>query len=187
MRDDILDAAEAIVRSHGRDQLTVSAVAEATHYGKSTIHSHIGSKEELLEALADRVMDRHIRALAALHDGPDDTGDGRFRTTAGLIIESPELAAVMFGRPRPSDIVRWSKRWVATFSTELHADISAADEAALAEALYLSHQQIVTVIPTIAAAGDVEFGARVLRETFQPFTMLARELEEHRLAHRDTV
>ena len=51
---------------------------------------------------------------------------------------------------------------------------------ALAEALYLSHQQIVTVIPTIADAGDREFGGRVLRETFQPFSVLARELEAHR-------
>ena len=185
MRDDILDAAEAIVRTRGRDHLTVRAVADQTHYGKSTIHSHIGSKDELLDALADRVMDRHIRALSALKGGPDDSPDGRFRVTADLIIEAPELAAAMFGRPRPIDLVTWSKRWIATFSEQLLADVNESDEAALAEALYLSHQQIVTVIPTIAESGDREFGARMLRGTFQPFTMVTNELEARRRAGAD--
>ena len=180
MREDILDAAERIVTSGGIGELTVRAVAHETSYGKSTVHTHIGSKDELLEALADRIMDRHIAALTALADGPDDTGDGRFRVTADLIIGAPELAEAMFGRPRPRDLVSWSKRWIATFSRELHDNLGAKDEAALAEALYLSHQQIVTVIPTIADAGDREFGGRVLRETFQPFSVLARELEAHR-------
>lgn len=180
MREDILDAAERIVASGGIDELTVRAVADETHYGKSTVHAHIGSKEELLDALADRVMDRHIAALSALSGGPHDTGDGRFQTTAQLILDEPELATAMFGRPRPPDMVAWSRRWIATFSRELHENLGASDEAALAEALYLSHQQIVTVIPTIAQSGDREFGGRVLRETFQPFTVLARELEAHR-------
>ena len=180
MREDILDAAECIVRAGGIGDLTIRAVADHIHYGKSTVHGHIGSKEDLVDALADRVMDRHIAALVALSRGPEDTSDDRFRTTADLIIEDPELAAAMFGRRRPFDIVAWSRRWIATFSQELIEDLAANDEDALAEALYLSHQQIVTVIPTIAEAGDRDFGGRVLRQTFQPFSMLARELEAHR-------
>lgn len=177
MREDIVDAAERIVASRGIAQLTVRAVADECHYGKSTVHTHIGSKEELLDALADRVMDRHIAALTALRGGPGDTSDGRFQCTADFIIDAPELATAMFGRRRPDDLVAWSRRWVGTFSGELRDDLGSQDEAALAEALYLSHQQIVTVIPTIATADDREFGARVLRETFQPFSTLARELE----------
>lgn len=177
MREDILDAAERIVAERGIAELTVRSVADETHYGKSTVHAHIGSKEELLDALANRVMDRHIAALSALTGGPDDTSDGRFQRTADLILEAPELATAMFGRRRPDDLVAWSRRWIGTFSSELRDHLGAQDEAALAEALYLSHQQIVTVIPTIAASGDREFGGRVLRETFQPFSTLATELE----------
>lgn len=180
MREDILDAAERIVASRGIGDLTVRAVADETHYGKSTVHTHIGSKEELLDALADRVMDRHIAVLTALRGGPDDTGDGRFQRTADLIIEAPQLAAAMFGRRRPDDLVAWSRRWIGTFSVELLENLGADDEAALAEALHLSHQQIVTVIPTIADSGDREFGGRVLRETFQPFNVLAREFQAQR-------
>ncbi len=177
MREDILDAAEAIVADQGLDQLTVRAVAKASHYGKSTIHSRIGSKEELLDALADRIMDRHILEVSALVGGPDDTRRARFLLTSDFIIAEPELAAAMFGRPRPRDLVAWSKRWLATFSDELSRDLAERDEAALAEALYLCHQRIVAIIPTIAAAGDREVGARMLRSTFEPFTLVAAELE----------
>lgn len=180
MREDILDAAEAIVRDHGIEHLTVRSVAEATFYGKSTIHSHIGSKEELVDALADRVMDRHIRRLSNLAGGPNDSSDGRFATTTELIIEDPALATLMFGRARPRDLITWSQRWINTFSAELANNLEANDEAALGEALYLSHQRIVAVIPTIAASADRDFGVAMLRETFAPFSAVARELEEQR-------
>lgn len=180
MRDDILDAAEGIVRSRGLSELTVRSIAEQTHYGKSTVHGRIGSMEDLLDALADRLTDRHIATLSRLSGGADDTGDARFRATAEFIIETPELAAAMFGRRRPRQMISWSRRWLATFSRELLENLAANDEEALAEALYLSHRQIVTVISTIADSGDADFGARVLRETFQPFSTLARELEHQR-------
>ena len=81
MREDILDAAERIVTSGGIGELTVRAVAHETSYGKSTVHTHIGSKDELLEALADRIMDRHI-AWTGGHDvrfRDRDGGAGGYR------------------------------------------------------------------------------------------------------------
>ncbi len=177
LREDILAAAEALIEEEGVEALSVRALAARTNWGKSSVQTMIGSKDELLDAVADRVMERHIQALTALAGGPEDTSDGRFRTTAGLIIDSPNLATAMFGRRRPDDLTGWSKRWVGTFSQELATDLDTSDERALAEALYLSHQQIVTVIPTIAESRDVEFGGRLLRSTFGPFSSLAREFD----------
>lgn len=177
MREDILDAAEAIVRDHGIDHLTVRAVAEATHFGKSTIHAQIGSKDALLDALADRMTDRHLARMRTLRGGPEDTPEGRFRQNARLMIEEPDLAAVMFGRDRPDDIVAWSTPWLRSFSHELRDNLDTDDELALAEALHLCHRQYVPLIPTIAESGDADFGGRLLQTTFEPFVALARELE----------
>lgn len=186
LREDILTAAEALIEEEGVRALTVRSLAARTNWGKSTVQTMIGSKDELLGVIADRVMERHIAALANLHGGPDDTSDGRFRMTAELIIAAPNLAAAMFGRPRPCCLVEWCRQWVATFSRELSEDIHVADEEALAEALYLSHQQIVTVIPTIAESADPDFGVRLLRETFAPFADVARAIEAQRRREAET-
>lgn len=177
MRDTILNAAEAVVRCNGLEALTVRAVADRAHYGKSTIHTLIGTKAELVEALADRISERHIATLKELRGGPDDTRDGRFLCTADLILDSGDLAKLMFGRSRPPDLVAWSHRWIATFSDEILDALGESDEVALAEALFLAHQQLVPVIDLVANSGDRAFGARVLREVFGPFSALVRELE----------
>jgi AcrR family transcriptional regulator len=55
-REAILDAAMAIVDSEGLDALTMRAVAQALGTGAASLYAHVGSKDELLELLVERVI-----------------------------------------------------------------------------------------------------------------------------------
>lgn len=52
----IVDAAMAIVDREGLDGLTMRAVAEALGTGPASLYAHVGSKDELLEMLMERVL-----------------------------------------------------------------------------------------------------------------------------------
>ena len=52
----IVDAAMAIVDSDGLDALTMRAVAAALGTGAASLYAYVGSKEDLIELLIDRVI-----------------------------------------------------------------------------------------------------------------------------------
>lgn len=52
----IVDAALAIVDREGLDALTMRAVAQALGTGAASLYAHVGSKDELLEMLIERVI-----------------------------------------------------------------------------------------------------------------------------------
>ena len=55
-REAIVDAALAIVDRDGLDALTMRAVAQALGTGAASLYAHVGSKDELLEMLIERVI-----------------------------------------------------------------------------------------------------------------------------------
>lgn len=55
-REAIVDAALAIVDAGGLDALTMRAVAGTLGTGAASLYAHVGSKEELLEQLVERVV-----------------------------------------------------------------------------------------------------------------------------------
>ncbi|HEU5037299.1 MAG TPA: TetR/AcrR family transcriptional regulator [Nocardioides sp.] len=66
---DILDAAQQIVETDGRDALTMRAVATALGAGVMSLYSHVRSKEDILDHLAARVLGE----VAAPHQQADET------------------------------------------------------------------------------------------------------------------
>lgn len=54
--EDILDAAQLIIETDGRDALTMRAVATALGAGVMSLYSHVRSKEDILDHLAARVL-----------------------------------------------------------------------------------------------------------------------------------
>jgi AcrR family transcriptional regulator len=55
-REAIVDAALAIVDREGLDALTMRAVAQALGTGAASLYAHVGSKDELLDMLIERVI-----------------------------------------------------------------------------------------------------------------------------------
>ena len=62
----IVEAALAIVDREGLDALTMRALAQALGTGAASLYAHVGSKDELLEMLIERVLGE-----VALPDAPD--------------------------------------------------------------------------------------------------------------------
>jgi AcrR family transcriptional regulator len=65
-REAILDAALHIVDTEGLDALTMRRVSDALETGPASLYAHVGDKEEMVEALLDRVSGE-----VPLPDAPD--------------------------------------------------------------------------------------------------------------------
>src|SRR5262245_7663685 len=59
-RELILDAAEAVAQQGGFDALTLRAVAERLQAAPMALYRHFATKEELVNALLDRVLGRFV-------------------------------------------------------------------------------------------------------------------------------
>ena len=97
-RDVILDAAEAVARE-GFDALTMRAVAARLGAAPMALYNHFATKDELVDALLDRVLGRFSPA--------PPTGDwladlGAFaRAHRRLLADHPWAVAQLFSRPSP--------------------------------------------------------------------------------------
>ena len=97
-RESVVDAAAALVAERGVDGLSVRALAERLGVAPMTPYRYVGTKDELLAALADRMLeDLEIPA-------PDDgTWQEQltviFRSMHRLLLANPELAEVTVRQP----------------------------------------------------------------------------------------
>jgi AcrR family transcriptional regulator len=69
---EILDGAKELVEAHGLHQLSMPALARHLSSGVTSIYWYFRSKDDLLEALTDRVTREMYRALPPVGDGPWD-------------------------------------------------------------------------------------------------------------------
>ena len=179
LREDILAAAEELIEERGVDALTVRAIAVRTNWGKSTVQSIIGSKEDLLEAVADRagedLMARVWDAVAV-----DDSPTVRTRVSAAWILERPNVAAMMFGRCKPTDLAIWARPWLETLPEHRAHEVRGLDEEAVGEALHLTHRLVASSIPLMVAEGDLEFARGQFARCFEPFLDTIRALHNRR-------
>jgi AcrR family transcriptional regulator len=92
----IVDAAAALVAEHGYEGLNMRALAEQFGVAPMTLYRHVRTKEDLLAALADRM-------LAQLEIPPpgDWQADLRmiFKSLHRLLLANPELAEIAIRRP----------------------------------------------------------------------------------------
>lgn len=71
-QDEILDGAHELVERHGLQGLSMPALAKHLQSGVTSIYWYFRSKDDLLEALADRVSHQMYRQLPPVGDGPWD-------------------------------------------------------------------------------------------------------------------
>ena len=132
-RDELLQAAEDIVRDQGRASLTVRSLAAASNFGKSTVHEAIGSKADLFAELRRRAL---ADLLSATHTAPDaDTSDTSpcvddpATRACEWVLANPEWALIALDPPEP---------------TRLGADAAQAERNALLKSAGVDENQRLT-------------------------------------------
>ena len=86
-KDDILDAAEAVVIEKGAAHLTLDAVTERAGISKGGLRYHFESKEALLIALVERQVQRYE---AAWHQRAAEFAAGEAGSLLGYLVASSE-------------------------------------------------------------------------------------------------
>jgi AcrR family transcriptional regulator len=112
-RTELLDAAEALIAENGADKLTVDAITARAGVAKGTYYVHFSTKDDVLQALRDRLADEilvtHAAALSAID--PRDHGARLDRWVADAIngrVQRSELRDALFHRQRPSGSIHTS-------------------------------------------------------------------------------
>ncbi len=104
-RSAILDAAQKVFLANGYDGVSLSTIADVSGLPRTTIYEYFPSKGRILMAvLSDRVPPLVEGMLDRLKEaGPLETINQIFAGSMDLVVEAPEMAALMFrvGRELP--------------------------------------------------------------------------------------
>ena len=92
-RDDILQAAEEVLRRHGPAKANVVDVARALGVSHGSVYRHFPSKAALREAVAERFLDEMSAPLEPIDDDPRRWFDTLIATKRRRALEDPELFA----------------------------------------------------------------------------------------------
>lgn len=101
-RERILECAEALIKKHGVDSVSIQAVATAAGSAKGLVHYHFKTKQGLVSAVAERVTANRMNRWKAAFVGPS-AHDVFLRTWSLLTEESVDgtmqtwLSLVGFG------------------------------------------------------------------------------------------
>ncbi|MDR1634261.1 MAG: TetR/AcrR family transcriptional regulator [Bifidobacteriaceae bacterium] len=92
----ILDAAAELFARKGYDATTVGDILEVVGMGKGTFYHYFKSKEEVLEAVVDRVVARVVEHVEAIADAPGLDGHTKLRQMiAGVnVSQTPDGAII---------------------------------------------------------------------------------------------
>jgi AcrR family transcriptional regulator len=132
-RDRILDAAERLILERGGGQLSVEDVAAEAQVSKGGFFHHFATKDELLIAVVDRLVegvDGQVNAIAA--KDPEPRG-ARLRAQIALAFDMDEagfkkviallLAVIKTSGQNPAFIQRGRQMNAATFARDVAEDI----------------------------------------------------------------
>jgi AcrR family transcriptional regulator len=105
-REDILRAAEDVLRRYGPAKANVVDVARALNVSHGSVYRHFPSKAALREAVAERFLDSMSAPLAGIDD-PREWFDTLIATKRKKALEDPELFATYLTLATESgDVVR---------------------------------------------------------------------------------
>jgi len=100
-REEILDGAQELVEAQGLQQLSMPALAKHLKSGVTSIYWYFRSKDDLLEALTDRVTKDMYLKLPPIGDGAwDDELVGYFTAFRNLLEATPIYREVFAYRAR---------------------------------------------------------------------------------------
>ncbi|HEY2887847.1 MAG TPA: helix-turn-helix domain-containing protein, partial [Candidatus Limnocylindrales bacterium] len=70
-RDAFVDAAQRLIQSKGYEQLSLQDVIDAVGASKGAFYHYFGSKEDLLEAVIERMVDATIELMIPIVHDPE--------------------------------------------------------------------------------------------------------------------
>jgi AcrR family transcriptional regulator len=88
-RDRILESARALFREHGAEAITMAEIAEEAEVSRATVFNHFGSKQALIEAIAETVLEIQHQLIAEAID------DRKTPTTELIRLLFHELGSVI--------------------------------------------------------------------------------------------
>ena len=103
-REDILQAAEEVLRRYGPAKANVVDVARALNVSHGSVYRHFPSKAALREAVAERFLDSMSAPLEGIDD-PRAWFDTLIATKRKKALEDPELFATYVALAAESDAV----------------------------------------------------------------------------------
>jgi AcrR family transcriptional regulator len=112
-RDEILDAAEALIRSRGYEGMSVQDVQDALGCSRGAIYHYFRSKEAMLDAVIERTTNAGMVFLRPIVDDPDLDAlsklQGIFTAGAAWKLERSDLllAIIRSWIAPPNDLVRY--------------------------------------------------------------------------------
>jgi len=94
-RDEFIDAGQRLIQSKGYEQLSIDDVLAETGASKGAFYHYFGSKQALLEAVVDRMVEGGIAVVGRVVANPDMTAIEKlhayFSTLAGYKAERKEF------------------------------------------------------------------------------------------------
>ena len=106
-RPSLLDVAAQVLVADPAASLT--EVARAAGIGRTTLHKHYATRDDLLYAVAHRAIDLWEQAVASIADGPD----GDLRALADAMIPIGPQLAFLWRTPAFDHVVEINERWHA--------------------------------------------------------------------------
>ena len=92
-RDDVIDAAAELVAEHGYAGLSMRALAQRCGVATMTLYRHVHTKEDLMGALADRVLGELTLPAPGTLSWQEELA-AVFRSLHDLLLEHPELVEI---------------------------------------------------------------------------------------------
>ena len=167
-REQILDAAGAVLREHGGAGATTRAVAEAAGVRLSLVHYHFGGKGGLHAALLERENARLLERQEALYAGPEPLAE-KWRTACAYLREdlASGYARVLWelwaaGLSDPSLAQRWREAMAGWRALLERVAERWADENGLE--LPLSARALATLVANAFQGAEIEILAGVGEE-----------------------
>lgn len=97
-RERIVDAALELVEEDGIDAVTIRAVAERCGVGAMTLYTYVNTKEELMSAVAGRLLESVARPEPGTLDWREEIV-AVFRSAHQVFLDHPELARIVASQP----------------------------------------------------------------------------------------
>lgn len=104
-RDQVVDAAVAMVRQGGPDSLTVRGLAARLSVAVTSIYWHVGDKDAVLDAVADRVISGFTRRTVRGAD-PEARVRATARSLRRALLEQAELVALVHRQGRSAELLQ---------------------------------------------------------------------------------
>ena len=157
-RDAILDAAERILTAHGPGRLTIDAIAAEASFSKGGVLHHFKSKQDIMIAMLDRVLERfesRIQELYAEGAGKRSYLNAHVRAKIERARDDLDLPRIIIGAAATwPDLL---KPFSAMYESSTRRVMEEADDPALALVIKLASDGLMfsSVFGLIDTAGPV--------------------------------